>query len=256
MNKSILKGSWSCRAKCTAGRRTIGATKIITTKTTTTTRTNGLASLFARSQTETKQLLVNCWFQINLFSVTCQFGQPGIIMYCHLNFPRPAPIWPYSSVGRATVICYGDRGFESHQDQRFFFSFSVWALSPPQRLRKRDRENRARGGSSTFPEISARSPFSSPVLQYIYCSRLLSSRLPLKNSREPLRRREVWAYFLSRAVAQKVLFEIFIPSTSTYHIYTEHFNVPYLSHFICLIVRPNLTGYPSTYVFICRKLPS
>ena len=145
MNKSILKGSWSCRAKCTAGRRTIGATKIISTKTTTTTRTNGLASLFVRSQTETKQLLINCWFQINLFSVTGQFGQPGIIMYCHLNFPRPAPIWPYSSVGRATVICYGDRGFESHQDQRVFFSFSVWALSPPQRLRKRDRENRVRG---------------------------------------------------------------------------------------------------------------
>ena len=62
-------------------------------------------------------------------------------------------------------------------------------FSPLQRLRKRekgrknDRENRARGGS-TFPEISARSPFSSPVLQYIYCSRLLSSRSPLKNPRE------------------------------------------------------------------------
>ena len=217
MNKSILKGSWSCRAKCTAGRRTIGATKIITTKTTTTTRTNGLASLFVRSQTETKQLLVNCWFQINLFSVTGQFGQPGIIMYCHLNFSRPAPIWPYSSVGRATVICYGDRGFESHQDQRVF-SHSPCGPSLLRRGFERETEKTGLGGSSTFPEISARSPFSSPVLQYIYFSRLLSSRLPLKNSREPLRRREVWAHFLSRAVAQKVLFEIFIPSTSTYHI--------------------------------------
>ena len=35
----------------------------------------------------------------------------------HLNFPRPAPIWPCSSVGRATVIRSGGRGFESHWGQ-------------------------------------------------------------------------------------------------------------------------------------------
>ena len=43
----------------------------------------------------------------------------------HLKLPRPAPIWPRSSVGRATVICSGAHGFESHRGQRFF-SFSVW----------------------------------------------------------------------------------------------------------------------------------
>ena len=32
----------------------------------------------------------------------------------HLNFPRPAPIWFCRSVGRATVICYGGRGFKPH----------------------------------------------------------------------------------------------------------------------------------------------
>ena len=43
----------------------------------------------------------------------------------HLNFPRSAPIWSCSSDGRATVICSGGRGFESHRGQRFF-SFSLW----------------------------------------------------------------------------------------------------------------------------------
>ena len=38
----------------------------------------------------------------------------------HLNFPRPAPIWPCISVGRATVICSRGRRFESRQGQRFF----------------------------------------------------------------------------------------------------------------------------------------
>ena len=32
----------------------------------------------------------------------------------HLSFPRPAPIWPCSSVGRATVICTGGREFGSN----------------------------------------------------------------------------------------------------------------------------------------------
>ena len=31
-----------------------------------------------------------------------------------------------ASVGRAMVICFGDRGFESRRGQRFF-SFSMWA---------------------------------------------------------------------------------------------------------------------------------
>ena len=44
-----------------------------------------------------------------------------------LNFPRPTPISPCSSVGRATVICSGGRGFQSHQGQRFFLFCSVWA---------------------------------------------------------------------------------------------------------------------------------
>ena len=35
-------------------------------------------------------------------------------------FP-PTTIWPCSSVGRVTVIYSGDRWFESHQGQRFFF---------------------------------------------------------------------------------------------------------------------------------------
>ena len=54
-------------------------------------------------------------------SLTCSFPQ----IYHDLNFPRPAPIWPCSPVGRATVICSGGRGFESRRDQRLF-SFSVW----------------------------------------------------------------------------------------------------------------------------------
>ena len=33
----------------------------------------------------------------------------------HLNYPRPVPIWPCSSVGRATVICSRGRVFEFHQ---------------------------------------------------------------------------------------------------------------------------------------------
>ena len=37
----------------------------------------------------------------------------------HLNFPRPAPIWPCSSVSRATVICSGGRGFEPHRVRDF-----------------------------------------------------------------------------------------------------------------------------------------
>ena len=45
-------------------------------------------------------------------SLTCSFAA----IY-HLNFPRPAPVWPCSSVGRATLICSGGRGFESHRDQ-------------------------------------------------------------------------------------------------------------------------------------------
>ena len=37
----------------------------------------------------------------------------------HLTFPRPAPMWPCSSFGRATVICSGRRGFEPHRGQIF-----------------------------------------------------------------------------------------------------------------------------------------
>ena len=52
---------------------------------------------------------------------TCLFA----VNYNHLNFPRAAPIWPCSSVGTTTVLCFRDRGFESHQGQRLF------SLSPP-----------------------------------------------------------------------------------------------------------------------------
>ena len=45
---------------------------------------------------------------------------------CHLNDPRPATIWPCSSVGRVTVICSGGREVESHRGKRIF-PFSVWA---------------------------------------------------------------------------------------------------------------------------------
>ena len=48
-------------------------------------------------------------------SPTCSFAANY-----HLNFPQPAPIWPCSSVGRATVICSWGRGFESQRGQRFF----------------------------------------------------------------------------------------------------------------------------------------
>ena len=47
----------------------------------------------------------------------------------------------------------------------------------------------------------------------------------------------------------KVSFEIFI----------KHFNLPHLNNYICsseLSEPANLTGYPFTYVFFCRKLPS
>ena len=47
----------------------------------------------------------------------------------HLNFPRPAPIWPCSSVGRATVICSRGRGFESHRCQRFFLLSPCGSIS-------------------------------------------------------------------------------------------------------------------------------
>ena len=48
-------------------------------------------------------------------SITCSFAATY-----NLNFPRPAPIWPCSSVGRALVICSGGREFESQRGQRFF----------------------------------------------------------------------------------------------------------------------------------------
>ena len=43
------------------------------------------------------------------------------------NYPRSAPIWSCSSVGRATVICYSDgsRGFESNRGQRYFLFLRV-----------------------------------------------------------------------------------------------------------------------------------
>ena len=53
-------------------------------------------------------------------SLTCSFAA----IY-HLNFPQTAPIWPCSSVGRATVICSGGRGFEPHRGQRFFLFLRV-----------------------------------------------------------------------------------------------------------------------------------
>ena len=47
----------------------------------------------------------------------------------HLNFlPSSRGGGGGASVGRAMVICFGDRGFESRRGQRFF-SFSMWALS-------------------------------------------------------------------------------------------------------------------------------
>ena len=47
----------------------------------------------------------------------------------HLNFPRPAPIWPCSSIGRATVSCSGGRGFESLRGQRFLSHSPCWPIS-------------------------------------------------------------------------------------------------------------------------------
>ena len=48
-------------------------------------------------------------------SLTCSFTTNY-----YLNYPRPAPIWPCSSVGRATVICSGGHVFESE----------IFSLSP------------------------------------------------------------------------------------------------------------------------------
>ena len=48
-------------------------------------------------------------------SLTCSFASNY-----HFNFPRPAPIWPSSSVGRATVICSVDCKFEPHRGQKYF----------------------------------------------------------------------------------------------------------------------------------------
>ena len=53
-------------------------------------------------------------------SLTCSFTANY-----HLNFPRPAPVWPCSSVGRATVTCSEGRGFKPHQGQRFILL--LWA---------------------------------------------------------------------------------------------------------------------------------
>ena len=44
-------------------------------------------------------------------------------------------------------------------------------------------------------KVSARSPFSSPLLQYIHCSP--PPPPPLKNPREPLRRREAMVLVLA-----------------------------------------------------------
>ena len=52
-------------------------------------------------------------------SLTCSFAAIFTIL---IPRRRPAPIWPCSSVGRATVVCSGGRGFESHLDQRFLLS--------------------------------------------------------------------------------------------------------------------------------------
>ena len=58
-------------------------------------------------------------------SLTCSFAAIFTILIPHR---RPAPIWPCSSVGRATVVCSGGRGFESHLDQEISSqSFSMWA---------------------------------------------------------------------------------------------------------------------------------
>ena len=57
----------------------------------------------------------------------------------HLNFPRPASIWPCSSVGRATVICSGGRGFEPHRGQR-----STRQTNPGRTRCRRDLAPRAR----------------------------------------------------------------------------------------------------------------
>ena len=48
-------------------------------------------------------------------SLTCSLATNYL-----LNSLRPAPIWPCSSVSRATVICCGGRGFEPHRGQRVF----------------------------------------------------------------------------------------------------------------------------------------
>ena len=58
----------------------------------------------------------------------------------------------------------------------------------------------------------------------------------------------MWAHFLARDIAQKVLFGYLL----------EHFNLPHLNYIYYIIMlnsaqRPNLTGYPFIYVSICRK---
>lgn len=36
-----------------------------------------------------------------------------------LQYPRYAPVWPCSLIGRAALICSGGRGFNSYPDQSF-----------------------------------------------------------------------------------------------------------------------------------------
>ena len=41
------------------------------------------------------------------------------------TYPRPAPVWPCSSVCSATVICSGGRGFECNRGQRLLLFLRV-----------------------------------------------------------------------------------------------------------------------------------
>ena len=84
---------------------------------------------------ETKMLMARqwiCWYKERLRCISNAWTCSTYIlrmngsdrMWCkvlmfQLHFPRPAPVWPCSSVGGAAVIKLEGRGFKSHPGQRF-----------------------------------------------------------------------------------------------------------------------------------------
>ena len=66
--------------------------------------------------------LSNSWFL--LLEQRFLFGEIRHY-YKETRFLKTVPIWPCSSVGRATVIYSGGHGIESHRGQRFFLFLRV-----------------------------------------------------------------------------------------------------------------------------------